>query len=538
MALGQLDLAIELLEGDRRADGRGPATKGGARHAQGAQAPARAATAARAGARRAAVRARGRGAARRRPAPGGRARRGGDARHARRAAGAPPAQARAPAPGVLGAARAARRRARARRSAARSATRHARGGARASCSGLRERAWQCGACRNARGIALVEPRPAAHLPRRARAPAARRARQGQRRARRDARVAQTRQGPALRRRDPRSRRPLAAPRRTSSRSCCGEEHDLGSARRADGSANRSARTTTCSCSPSALQAGAPAGRLLGPDRATHAQGHPERDRARREARAAQTRRLREGERALSHPPKRSARDAWDGSGESRAAPAQPTLTTVSVRLPRGSDTDDLSPAARPSSATATGDSADSRPSRGGGVVGADDPPGVLARRPGRARRTVEPKPTTPPRGRRLLDDDRAAIFSRSRAIFVSRCACSFLASWYSLFSFRSPHSRAVLMRSAISRRPSPSSAASSASSVASPSAVVRFGCVGHSPGAYSLARRRLARPQKYVSAGSTAARRSARSRPGTSSWAVAGEPETNTSSLRRRCSQA
>ena len=44
----------------------------------------------------------------------------------------------------------------------------------------------------------------------------------------------------------------------------------------------------------------------------------------------------------------------------------------------------------------------------------------------------------------------ASSCSRMRRIFVSRCAWSFLASWYSEFSLRSPHSRAVLMRSAIS----------------------------------------------------------------------------------------
>src|SRR4051812_33778964 len=59
-----------------------------------------------------------------------------------------------------------------------------------------------------------------------------------------------------------------------------------------------------------------------------------------------------------------------------------------------------------------------------------------------------------------------------RRIFVSRCAWSFLASWYSAFSLRSPHSRAVLIRSAISRRATVSSCSSSACSAASPSAVM------------------------------------------------------------------
>src|SRR5664280_2962251 len=89
--------------------------------------------------------------------------------------------------------------------------------------------------------------------------------------------------------------------------------------------------------------------------------------------------------------------------------------------------------------------------------------------------TVEPKPTTPPAPATSSSTTTAlAIFSRSLAILVSRCACSFLASWYSLFSFRSPHSRAVLMRSAISLRPWPSSSASSALRASTPSAVIRL----------------------------------------------------------------
>src|ERR1044071_9426995 len=51
-----------------------------------------------------------------------------------------------------------------------------------------------------------------------------------------------------------------------------------------------------------------------------------------------------------------------------------------------------------------------------------------------------------------------------RRIFVSRCAWSFLASWYSEFSLRSPHSRAVLIRSAISLRATVSNCSSSACS--------------------------------------------------------------------------
>ena len=168
--------------------------------------------------------------------------------------------------------------------------------------------------------------------------------------------------------------------------------------------------------------------------------------------------LRDGERLYGRSPQASC-----AACRARAALAgrQPTLRIVSSRLPLGSATDAFSPGARPSSATATGDSADSRPSAGRGVVRADDPPGLLdavlvAHEHGGAE-------ADEPAGRRRASSTitAAAICSRSRAIFVSRCAWSFLASWYSLFSFRSPHSRAVLMRSAISRRPSPSSAASS-----------------------------------------------------------------------------
>ena len=78
----QLDLAIEQLAGDGAA---ATPADGGARDAQGAQAPARARAAARgaSSARATCAREQAR-AARRRPAPARRARRRGDARHARR----------------------------------------------------------------------------------------------------------------------------------------------------------------------------------------------------------------------------------------------------------------------------------------------------------------------------------------------------------------------------------------------------------------------------------------------------------------------
>src|SRR4051812_14602143 len=55
---------------------------------------------------------------------------------------------------------------------------------------------------------------------------------------------------------------------------------------------------------------------------------------------------------------------------------------------------------------------------------------------------------------------------------VSRCAWASLAAWYSAFSFRSPHSRAVLIWAAISSRPAVSSCSSSARRASRPSAVI------------------------------------------------------------------
>src|SRR4051794_1500698 len=57
---------------------------------------------------------------------------------------------------------------------------------------------------------------------------------------------------------------------------------------------------------------------------------------------------------------------------------------------------------------------------------------------------------------------------------VSRCACASLAAWYSAFSFRSPHSRAVLICAAICSRPVLSSCSSSARRASSPWAVIAF----------------------------------------------------------------
>src|ERR1019366_5892173 len=162
------------------------------------------------------------------------------------------------------------------------------------------------------------------------------------------------------------------------------------------------------------------------------------------------------------------------AGATARTASQLTLTTVSVRLPRGRDTEVWSPGARPSRATATGDSAERRPSPGAASWELTIRQ-VCSRPSGSRTTTVEPNPTTPALPEVSSSTITAsAIFSRSLAILVSRWVCSFLASLYSLFSFRSPHSRAVLMRSAISRRPSPSSTASSALRASRPSAVIRL----------------------------------------------------------------
>src|SRR3954452_6029088 len=57
---------------------------------------------------------------------------------------------------------------------------------------------------------------------------------------------------------------------------------------------------------------------------------------------------------------------------------------------------------------------------------------------------------------------------------VSRWACASFAAWYSAFSLRSPHSRAVLIWEAICSRPVVSSSSSSARRASRPSAVMAF----------------------------------------------------------------
>ncbi len=76
-----------------------------------------------------------------------------------------------------------------------------------------------------------------------------------------------------------------------------------------------------------------------------------------------------------------------------------------MRLPLGSDTDTCSPGPRPSRASATGDSADRRPSAG--AASCELTIRQVCSAPSWSRTTtVEPKPTIPPDGGRLLDDDR------------------------------------------------------------------------------------------------------------------------------------
>ena len=84
--------------------------------------------------------------------------------------------------------------------------------------------------------------------------------------------------------------------------------------------------------------------------------------------------------------------------------------------------------------------------------------------------TVEPYSTTPPVA--VSTTVAVTTFSRTRRIFVSRCACASLAAWYSAFSLRSPQPRAVLICSAILLRSSVSRRSSSAWSASRPSAVM------------------------------------------------------------------
>ncbi len=249
MALGQVDIAIELLEGDaaRCARGEGACT----RRARRSSACARWCGCSSASSARTPTRARtpplrdvGRLLSGARDARG-------DARHARRPDRAPPAQARRAA-GVRRLRRALLaerervergRWARAKRSPQALAQLH----------DLRDRvlAWRPSGHDPAQRVPdcdaakLVDPACATCTRRGASAMRRARASNGERRAR-DARVAQTRQGPALRRRNARAqtREAQAAPRR-------GRAPAPPGATAPTSSANCSARSTTWRCSPSA-----------------------------------------------------------------------------------------------------------------------------------------------------------------------------------------------------------------------------------------------------------------------------------------------
>ena len=101
---------------------------------------------------------------------------------------------------------------------------------------------------------------------------------------------------------------------------------------------------------------------------------------------------------------------------------------VSSREPLGSATDVLSPALRPSSAVATGDSAERRPSAG--LASWELTIFHVCSTPFWSRTcTEEPKLTFPPEPTGAASTITAALIrSRSLAIFVSRWAWSFLAS--------------------------------------------------------------------------------------------------------------
>src|SRR3954447_12121740 len=177
-------------------------------------------------------------------------------------------------------------------------------------------------------------------------------------------------------------------------------------------------------------------------------------------------------------PPASAHTAAAASGSRRAngmalpAGAQAlTRSTRQRRGPLGASTSTTSPGAAPISACAIGDSAERRPVLRSASVGPTSvnvwPRPVFSS----TTCTVEPKwtlsasmgaATTCARRRR----------SARRWIFVSRCAWSSLAAWYSAFSLRSPCSRAAEMRRAMAWRPWPSRSASSCFRASRPSAVI------------------------------------------------------------------
>src|SRR3954452_15198640 len=157
----------------------------------------------------------------------------------------------------------------------------------------------------------------------------------------------------------------------------------------------------------------------------------------------------------------------------------PIATIFNSRAPRGVSSLTVLPTRPPTSALPTGESIDSLPSAGA-ASGADTSVYVVCLpEPVSSTSTRLPNPTTSV----WTSTSRTSALSscsRIRRIFVSRCAWSFLASWYSEFSLRSPHSRAVLMRSAISLRLTVSRCSSSACSACCASAVMRTGSLKRS----------------------------------------------------------
>src|SRR3954454_9636748 len=134
----------------------------------------------------------------------------------------------------------------------------------------------------------------------------------------------------------------------------------------------------------------------------------------------------------------------------------------------------VSPARAPTSACATGDSDERRPSLRSASVGPTSVNSRVRPAPSSPPPTPEPKATTSAAALRWKTRAARSRWLR-RWIFVSRCAWSSFAMWYSAFSLRSPRSRAALMRSAISARPRVSSSSISARSAARPSDVICSG---------------------------------------------------------------
>ena len=155
-----------------------------------------------------------------------------------------------------------------------------------------------------------------------------------------------------------------------------------------------------------------------------------------------------------------ALEATDVLADSLRTLHAPIDRTFSSRTPRGVSSFTASPTRVPISALPIGDSTDTLPSAGSDSGADTSVYVVVLPRPVSSTSTLLPKPTTSV----CVSTSRTSALiscSRIRRIFVSKCAWSFLASWYSEFSLRSPHSRAVLIRSAISARATVSRCSSS-----------------------------------------------------------------------------